>query len=91
MQSKGESDPATKISGDISSITQACAFAFIYILCTISIKKMVNDMFGTRPPPGADDGIGTLMDAPRHQAIMKQFGVDPDEIKEARKKGLGLL
>ena len=48
-------------------------------------------MFGTKPPPGADDGIGTLMEAPRHQQVMRNFGVDPDELKVARKKGLGLL
>lgn len=91
VQSKGESDPTTILSGDVSSTTQACAFAFIYCLCSLSIKKMVNDMFGTKPPPGADDGIGTLMEAPRHQQVMRNFGVDPDELKVARKKGLGLL
>lgn len=92
LQSKGLD--ATKIlSLDVSNVSQACGFAFIYILCTLSIKKIVNDIFGVKPPEGADGGVGTMLDSPQNQKILSSFGVDAEEMKEARKagKGLGLL
>ena len=91
MQTKGLD--ATKIlSLDVSNVSQACAFAFIYILCTLSIKKIVNDIFGVRAPEGAS-GVGTMLDSPQNQKILSSFGIDAEEMKEARKagKGLGLL
>jgi len=92
LQSKGLD--ATKIlSLDVSNVSQACAFAFIYILCTLSIKKIVNDIFGVRAPEGAGGGVDTMLDSPQNQKILSSFGVDANEMKEARKagKGLGLL
>ncbi|KAL3794333.1 hypothetical protein ACHAW5_009893 [Stephanodiscus triporus] len=74
---------------DVSNVSQACSFAFIYILCSFSIKMLVNMIFGTQPPPGADDGVGTMMETPQSKKIMEQFGVNPDEVQEAR-KSLGL-
>lgn len=70
---------------DVSSASQACAFAFVYLLCSLSVKMMVNMAFGTKPPPGADDGVGTLIDAPQNQKMMKSFGLDTGDVKEARK------
>jgi len=65
--------------------TQACAFLFIYILSTLSVKFIVNKVLGTHPPQGADGGVGTILDAPRSQRMLKSLGVDTDELKEARK------
>mmetsp|Transcript_12925 Transcript_12925/g.23239 ORF Transcript_12925/g.23239 Transcript_12925/m.23239 type:complete len:260 (+) Transcript_12925:175-954(+) len=70
---------------DVTSAGQACAFAFVYILCSLSVKMMVNMAFGTKPPAGADDGVGTLIEAPQSQKMLKNFGVDAEDVKEARK------
>lgn len=96
LQSKGGGPEATvpggkgPITPDVASAGQACAFAFIYVLCSLSVKMMVNMAFGTKPPPGADDGVGTLMEAPQSQKMMKNFGLDAEDVKEARRAvGLG--
>ena len=89
MQTK-ELDATKILSLDVSNVSQACAFAFIYILCTLSIKKIVNDIFGVRAPEGADGGVGTMLDSPQNQKILSSFGVDAEEMKEARKAGKGL-
>lgn len=70
---------------DVTNAAQACAFPFIYILCSLSVKMMVNMAFGTKPPPGADSGVGTMLEAPQSQKMMKNFGLDAEEVKEARK------
>ncbi|KAL7528367.1 hypothetical protein ACHAXR_002406 [Thalassiosira sp. AJA248-18] len=70
---------------DVTGVSQACGFAFVYLLCSLSVKMMVNMAFGTKPPPGADDGVGTLIEAPQSQKMMKNFGLDAEEVKEARK------
>ena len=84
LQSKGIDD-ATILTTDVSNASQACSFAFIFMLSSLSIKMMVNMIFGTKPPEGADNGVGTLMEAPQSRRMMKNFGVDADEIREARK------
>lgn len=70
---------------DVTNASQACNFSFVYLLCSVSIKFMVNKAFGTTPPPGADDGVGTLIDAPMNKKMMESFGMDAAEVKEARK------
>lgn len=65
--------------------SQACAFIFIYILCTLSVKHMVGKLLGANPPKGADGGVGTILDAPKSQRMLKSLGVDTDELREARK------
>lgn len=79
-QSKGGGPEA-----DVTNAGQACAFAFIYILCSLSIKMIVNMAFGAKPPPGADEGVATLIEAPQSQKMMKSFGLDAEDVKEARK------
>ena len=73
------------IPADVSSASQACAFAFIYVLCSASVKMIVNTAFGTKPPAGADQGVGNLIDAPQNKKMMKSFGLDAGDVKEARK------
>jgi len=68
----------------VSDASQACSFLFVYMLCTFSVKVLVNMLFGTKPPRGADEGMGTLMDSPKSRKMMETFGIDPDEMKEAR-------
>ncbi|KAL7528162.1 hypothetical protein ACHAWF_002462 [Thalassiosira exigua] len=77
--------PGASPSPDVASASQACAFAFVYVLCSMSVKMMVNMAFGTKPPAGADEGVGNLIEAPQSQKMMKNFGLDPNEVKEARK------
>lgn len=74
---------------EVISAGQGCSFAFIYILCSLSVKMMVNMAFGTKPPPGADNGVGTLIEAPQSLELMKSFGLDTDDVKEV-KKSVGL-
>eukprot|EP01082_Thalassiosira_pseudonana_P004697 g4392.t1 g4392 contig15:926472-927379(+) len=69
---------------DVTNASQACAFAFVYLLCSLSVKMMVNMMFGTKPPPGADNGMNTFMDSPQSRKMLESFGLDVDEVKEAR-------
>ncbi|KAL3811668.1 hypothetical protein ACHAXA_002762 [Cyclostephanos tholiformis] len=75
----------TPAFADVSNASQACTFAFIYILCTFSVKMMVNMAFGTKPPPGADDGVGNMMETPQSKKMMETFGVKPEEVQEVRK------
>lgn len=80
----GSLGPDATLSPDVQHVSQACAFAFIYMLCSISVKMMINMAFGTKPPRGADEGMGTFMDSPQSQKMFKTFGLDVDEVKEAR-------
>lgn len=74
-----------KVPPAVASTFQACSFLFIYVLCTMSVKFIVHTILGVKPPKGADGGIGTLLDAPKSQRVLQSFGVDPEELKEARK------
>lgn len=69
---------------DVQNVSQACAFSFIYMLCSLTVKMMINMAFGTKAPRGADEGMGTFMDSPQSQKMFKAFGMDPDEVKEVR-------
>ena len=69
----------------VTHLEQACSFFFIYMLSTLTIKRLVNRVVGTTPPKGADKGIFTLFDDPKSQAILHSVGVDTEEINEMRK------
>lgn len=45
---------------------QVCSFTFVYILTNISIKYYVHQLFGYRPPAGAES-ITTILDTPLGQ------------------------
>jgi uncharacterized membrane protein (DUF106 family) len=77
------------LSPDVTNVSQACAFAFVYMLCSLSVKMMVSMAFGTKPPAGADEGMGTFMDSPQSKKMMESFGLDVNDVKEAR-KALGM-
>ena len=78
--------PMAPLSPDINHASQACAFAFIYFLCNMSVKVLINMILGVKPPPGADDGVATLMNSPQSKKMMESFGVDPDEVAGFNKK-----
>ena len=61
---------------------QACAFFFVYVLSTMSVKFIVNKLVGVQPPQGADKGFGALLDDPSSQKILKTMGVDTNELKQ---------
>ena len=73
--------PLAPLSPEVTHACQACAFAFIYFLCNMTVKVIVSTIFGVKPPPGADEGVGTLMQAPQSKKMMENFGVDPDHLK----------
>eukprot|EP00586_Coscinodiscus_wailesii_P011324 CAMPEP_0172500750 /NCGR_PEP_ID=MMETSP1066-20121228/142595_1 /TAXON_ID=671091 /ORGANISM="Coscinodiscus wailesii, Strain CCMP2513" /LENGTH=222 /DNA_ID=CAMNT_0013275159 /DNA_START=105 /DNA_END=773 /DNA_ORIENTATION=+ len=70
---------------DVVDTERACAFLLIYMLCSFSVKFVVNRLVGVHPPHGADGGVSTLLDAPKSQKVLKSFGVDTEEFNEARK------
>lgn len=73
------------VDSSMGQTDNACAFLFIYILSTMSVKFIVHQLVGMHPPKGADKGVSTLLDAPRSQRVLQSFGVDTDEFNEARK------
>ncbi len=88
----GSSGPEATIPGamghvqpDVSSASQACSLAFIYFLCSFSIKAIVQKAFGTKPPPGADDYVGSVLNAPQGQKMLNNFGLNAEEVKDARR------
>lgn len=66
----------------VQHANQACAFFFVYVLSTMSVKFIVNKIVGVQPPQGADKGFGALLDDPSSQKILKTMGVDTDELKK---------
>jgi hypothetical protein len=68
-----------KLGVGVDGIYQACSFTFIYILATLSVKYYVNQLLGTRPPPGAES-LSTAVETPQGKAMMKRWmGIDVDE------------
>lgn len=66
----------------VTSADQACNFIAIYVLSTLSVKYYINKLFGVHPPPGADQGLMTVMESPTVAKGMRQLGVDPDALKD---------
>jgi len=64
---------------------RCCAFLFVYVLSTLSVKFVIHRLVGVRPPRGADGGVSTLLDAPKSQRVLKSFGIDTDEFNQVRK------
>lgn len=67
---------------------QFCNFLFVYMLATMSVKFMVKQAIGAKPPTGADKGLLNLLDDPRGQKFLKSVGFDENnlnEINEMRK------
>ena len=73
------------LSPDVNHASQACAFAFIYFLCNMTVKMVISMVFGVKPPPGADEGVGTLMNSPQSKKMMETFGVDPQDVQGLKK------
>lgn len=71
--------------GRIQSINQACNFLFVYILCNMSVKFMVNLILGIKKPRGTEKGLLDVVDDPRGKKILEELGVDTEEIREFRK------
>jgi len=69
----------------VSNSTQACAFLFVYILSTLSVKYAVHKLVGKTAPTGADKGISTMLDDPKSQKFLRGLGVDTMELNEAKK------
>lgn len=78
-------DVDQSLLGRMQSTNQACSFLFIYILCNMSVKFMINLILGTKKPSGADKGLLQVIDDPRGKRILEELGLDTEEIREWRK------
>lgn len=68
----------------VAGAERACAFAFVYMLAAASAKFIVHKLLARKPPPGADGGFETMMEAPQSKAVMRSFGMDPDEFLKGK-------
>lgn len=59
---------------------QGASFLFIYMLAALSVKFFVSKAVGTHPPTGADKGLMTIMESPGGKRLLKNFGIDADEL-----------
>jgi hypothetical protein len=66
----------------VADPAQAGSFALIFFLTTLSVKYIVHEVVGVKPPPGADKGMFGILDNPKNQAMLKKFGFDPDYYKQ---------
>ena len=66
----------------VSIVSQACSFAFIYVLCSLSVKFVVNKLLSKKPPKGADGGLYDMVGNPQVQRSLRAFGIDVDELKK---------
>lgn len=73
--------PIAPLSPDVNHASQACAFAFIYFLCNMSVKVVINMILGVKPP----EGVESIMDSPQSKKMMETFGVDPDDMTGLKK------
>lgn len=69
----------------VQNMEQACGFLVVYMLCTMSVKFIVKQVVGSKPPSDADKGFFAMLDDPRGQRFLSQLGVDVDEFNEIRK------
>jgi uncharacterized membrane protein (DUF106 family) len=69
----------------VENLQQSCGFLVVYLLATMSVKFMVKQVLGEKPPSGADKGLFTMLDDPRGQKFLTSLGVDMDELNEIRK------
>lgn len=56
---------------------RACSFAFIFFLCTMSVRSIVNKVFGQSLPPGV--GFTNFLETPRAQRLMAKYGLEHNE------------
>ena len=75
-------DAAGKMVVHVEALTQACSFAFIYMLCSASVKFIVHQLMGHKPPSGAGGGFGDMLGDARVQRSMKNLGFDVEELKK---------
>ncbi len=73
--------PLEALSGTKMVPKQAFSFLCIYVLAGLSVKFYVNKLVATKPPPGADKGIMTIVDSPMGHKFAQSFGLDPADLK----------
>ena len=75
-------DAAGRMVVHVEVLTQACSFAFIYVLCSASAKFIVHQLMGQKPPSGAGGGFGDMLGDARVQRSMRSLGFDVEELKK---------
>jgi calcium load-activated calcium channel len=77
-----QDDATLAVEGSEIQRSQAASFLFLYFLCGLSVKYFVHQAFGTKPPPGADNGLLSMMESPQNKRLLKSMGIDPDELNK---------
>lgn len=72
-------------SNRVESSHQACNFLFVYILCNMSVKFIVNLVLGTTKTSGTGGSLLDILDDPRGKKILDAWGLDVEEVREWRK------
>lgn len=73
---------ATLLEGGDIYIQQGASFLFVYLLTSFSVKFYVSQIFGTKPPKGADGGLMTVLESPQGQRLAKSMGLPlPEDLK----------
>ena len=66
--------------GDQHPAGQGCAFVFLYILSTLTVKFYVHQAMSIHPPKGADGGLLTMMEDSNSQRLLKAWGLDNETL-----------
>ena len=66
--------------GDHHPAGQGCAFVFLYILSTLTVKYYVHQAISIHPPKGADGGLLTMMEDSNSQRVLKAWGLDNETL-----------
>jgi Integral membrane protein EMC3/TMCO1-like len=74
-------EEAGRNSSVVTDLAQACSFAFLYMLTAMSVKFYVHQLFGTKPPPGAESLL-SLVDSPQGKNMIRAVGLEPVDLKE---------
>lgn len=74
--------PLEALAGTKLVPNQAFSFLCVYILAGLSVKYYVNKLVATKPPPGADRGVMSVIDSPAGHHIARSFGLNPDDLKQ---------
>lgn len=75
-------DASGKMVVHVSAMSQACSFAFVYVLCSVSVKFIVHKLIAKKPPKGADGGLMDVVGSPQVQRYLRNVGVDVDDLKK---------
>lgn len=71
---------AAMTTGPVTHLSQACTFMSLYFLVGLSVKYYTHQLLGQSAPLGADN-LMSIADSPMGHKILRNFGLDPNELK----------